>query len=441
MRIAVIADSHFHAEDEEGRRQHGYPSDARFNARNRAAVAELIAARPALVVHLGDVPHPIPGLRSHARALDEAQAIYAALPVPLRMVPGNHDVGDKPHPWTLAPSVSPEKHAVFQARWGPPWWREDLDGDISLLGLDTPVLNSGLPLESAQWAWLEAQRESLQGRRIFVFLHYPPFLLHPDEDEHYDNLAEPARGRLLELFAALRVEAVFCGHVHHPFLHERRGTRFYLLPSTAFVRPGFAELARIGPGEEGKEGKEGEEPVDCEHGRNQRGRLGWALLHIEAEGHRVEWVRSEGRTEPRAWAPGLGPGEPAPSCPLGLTLRHAWDAVEDIPADNLDPYRRKRARNDLGLLAAMGLGPGLLRLPLSDLRHPPSRERLDLLRGLGFRFVFFTADPLGPGDLAALDRPDVEALEWIAPRGGGLPAAPRPANPKIPSSGAVPPAT
>ena len=30
--------------------------------------------------------------------------------------------------------------------------------------------------------------------RLFVFLHYPPFLLRPDEDEHYDNIAEPARG-------------------------------------------------------------------------------------------------------------------------------------------------------------------------------------------------------------------------------------------------------
>lgn len=413
MRLAVIADSHFHAEGEEGRLQHGYPSDASFNARNRAAIAEVQAAAPDRVIHLGDIPHPVPGLKTHALALDEAAATYAALSMPLHLVPGNHDVGDKLHPWAPAPSVSVAKHEVFRQRWGPPWWRVDLP-DLSLLGIDTPVLNSGLDLEAEQWEWLERSIEELRGRRVFCFMHYPPFLLDPAEDEHYDNLAEPARGRLLDLFARLPVEAAFCGHVHHPFLHHHRGTAWYLLPSTAFVRPGFAELARVAPAAPGSD-----EANAREHGRNEAGRLGWCMVHVDAVGHRVEWVRSEGRVQARSWAPGLQPGRaPGPPAPLGLTLRHAWDAVEDIPADNLDPYRRKRARNDLALLAAIELGPGTLRLPLSDLRHEPTFRRLDSLARLGFRLVFFTADEPEDRDrqrLASLgDR--VLALEWITPR-------------------------
>lgn len=407
MRIAVIADSHFHAEGDEGRLQHGYPSDASFNARNRAAIAELIAAAPARVIHLGDVPHPVPGLRAHALALDEAAATYAAIEVPFQIVPGNHDVGDKPHPWAPAPSVSLEKHRVFIERWGPPWWRVDLP-DLTLLGIDTPVLNSGLPLEAEQWAWLEQTLAELRGRRVFCFMHYPPFLLDPSEDEHYDNLAEPARTRLLDLLACLPVEAAFCGHVHHPFLHHHRGTAWYLLPSTAFVRPGFAELARVAPG-----------PPETEHGRNEQGRLGWCMLHIDAQGHRVEWVRSEGREQARAWAPGLEPGlAPPPPCPLGLTLRHAWDAVEDIPADNLDPYRRKRARNDLALLAALELGVQTLRLPLSDLRFESTRQRFDTLAALGIQLVLFTAEEPDARDRALLarHRQQILALEWVAPR-------------------------
>lgn len=403
LTFAVLADSHFHAEGPGAERQHGYPSDASFNTRNAAVVAAVQAALPAFVVHLGDVPHPVPGLQAHHGALAVARQTYDGLSMPLYMVPGNHDVGDKPHPWAPAPSVSVEKHAVFQAAWGPPWWSRD-EGPLHLVGIDTPVLNSGLPLEDEQWAWLERDLSTASGR-IMAFLHYPPFLLSPDEDEHYDNLAQPARARLLELFARHRVEAAFCGHVHHPFLHHHQGTAWYLLPSTAFVRPGFAELARVGPGDE--------------HGRNDAGRLGWCLVHVDGDGHRVEWVRSEGATSPRSWAPGLAPGSGSqPELPLAVTLRHAWDAVADVPCDNLDPFRRKRARNDLALLAAVQLGATTLRLPLSDLRWPEPRARLLELSHLGLKVVLFTAEPVdeATADLLSWHADVVQAVELVWPR-------------------------
>lgn len=403
LTFAVIADSHFHAEGPGAERQHGYQSDARFNARNAAVVAAVQAARPAFVVHLGDVPHPVPGLRAHHGAIDVAQATYRDLSMPLHLVPGNHDVGDKPHPWAPAPSVSVDKHRVFERAWGPPWWSFD-HGPLHLVGIDTPVINSGLDLETEQWAWLDNDLERASGR-ILAFLHYPPFLLTPDEDEHYDNLAEPGRSRLLDLFAHHGVEAAFCGHVHHPFLDWHRGTSWYLLPSTAFVRPGFAELARVGPGDE--------------HGRNDAGRLGWCLVHVGPRGHQVEWVRSEGAETPRVWSPGLQPGSgPQPACALSVTLRHAWDAVADVPADNLDPFRRKRARNDLALLAAVQLGVRSLRLPFEDLRRPETLARLLNLGNLGIRVVLFTAEPLTDADQALLSEhaDAVEALELIAPR-------------------------
>lgn len=408
LRVAVIADSHFHPA---GLPRAEWASDRLFNARNAVAVAMVERARPDLVIHLGDVVHPIPGLPEHATALAEARATYGSLTVPLHVVPGNHDVGDKPHPWAPAPSVSDEKHATFSTWWGPPWWCVERDG-VRLLAVDTPVLNSGLLLEEQQWAWLE---ETLRpgGPRTFVFLHYPLFLLRPDEPEHYDNVAEPARSRLLGLFARAGVEAVLCGHVHHPFWNLHRGTDHYLLPSTAFVRPGYAELGRIGPG--------------GEFGRDDADRLGFCLLDIDDRGHRVSWIRTDGATEDHE----RRVPEPPPACPLGLTLRHAWDAVHDLAADGLEPFRRKRARNDLVLLAVLELGATLLRVPFDDLRSPETRERMVGLARWGLRFVLFGADPLTAEDraLVAAHADLIAAVELVVHRarlGDPLPDLPVP---------------
>ena len=253
--------------------------------------------------------------------------------------------------------------------------------------------------------------------RSFVFLHYPPFLLDPNEPEHYDNLAEPARSRLMRLFRDTRVEAVFCGHVHHPFWNRVDGVDYYLLPSTAFVRPGYSELGRIGPGDE--------------FGRNDGDRLGFCLVHVDEAGHRVEWVRTGGATALPDTPPGLGPGEARPCCPLGLTLRHAWDAVLDIPADGLDPFRRKQARNDLVLFATWELGVSRLRLPLEDLRRPSTRERLLALAARGQRAVLWSAEPLSDFDRALLEThaDAIDAVELIVPRAWldrPLPALPVP---------------
>ncbi|MDP2312192.1 MAG: metallophosphoesterase [Pseudomonadota bacterium] len=403
--FAVIADSHFHPPGIP--EQAVWESDRHFNDRNRAAIALVRRARPAFAVHLGDVPHPVPGLAAHAEALAVAHETYAALDTPLYVVPGNHDVGDKPHPWAPAPSVSVEKHAVFRAHWGAPWWVEERDG-LVLLGIDTPVLNSGLGLEAEQWAWLTETLARLRGRRIFAFVHYPPYLLSPDEPEHYDNLAEPARSRLLDLLVGAGVEALFCGHVHHPFWNRHIGDTgaldIYLLPSTAFVRPGYAELARIGPG--------------AEHGRDDGERLGFCLVHVDENGHSVEWVRTGGVTVEPDTVTGLGPGEARPRCPVGVTLRHSWDAVLDIPADGLDPFRRKQARNDLVLLATWELGATVLRLPFEDLRRPATRARLLALADRGQRAVLWSPEGLSAADLALVEAHQhaIAAVEIIVPR-------------------------
>ena len=393
--FAVIADSHFHPPGIPA--QASWDSDAHFNDRNRHAVALIQDARPDFVVHVGDVPHPVPGLMAHERALDVAQQTYAALPCPLFMVPGNHDIGDKPHPWAPAPTVTLERHEAFTERWGPPWQLFEHGGCRFVL-IDTPVLNSGLPMEAIQWKWLEDVMA--KPGRTFVFLHYPPFLLKADEPEHYDNLASPARERLLALIAD--TEAIFCGHVHRFFWNPIDNTDLYVVPATSFVRPGYSELGRVGPG--------------GEFGRDDQDKLGIAFVHVTEDGHRVEWVRTN---QPRTEAPALLPGQSAaPPCPLGVTLRHAWDQAMDVPCDGLDPFRRKQARDDLVIQAIWELGISQLRLPVSDLMQDDTRARLMHLARHGQRAVLFSAEMPSPRTLELLRAhcDQIAAFELIVPR-------------------------
>lgn len=370
--FAVIADSHFHPPGRPA--QAAWDSDALFNDRNRQVVEALKAARPDFVVHLGDVPHPVPGLKAHDDALDVASRLYAELDMPFYVVPGNHDIGDKPHPTAPAPRADPAFSEHFEQRWGPLYQSFEHEGYRFVL-INTPVINTGSHTELVQQAWLVQLLNEMRGQRWFAFLHYPPYLLRPDEGEHYDNIAEPGRSWLLRQLSG--AEAVFCGHVHHFFWHPHGDTDIYLLPSTAFVRPGYSEMSHIGPGDE--------------FGRNETDKLGWFFVHVGDDGHRVEPVRSHRLPAAAALRPGQAP---QPQSPLGVTLRRAWDTVVDIPADGLDPFTRKQARDDLTLLALWESGIHRLRLPLSDLLEEAPRRRLRALHQRGFRFTFFATAPL-----------------------------------------------
>ena len=97
----------------------------------------------------------------------------------------------------------------------------------------------GLALEGEQREWLERELEDSAGGRVMLFMHYPPYLGSPDEDESYDNLAEPGRSWIMGLVERHQIEALFAGHVHHFWYHRHASTDCYLLPSTSFTRQGL----------------------------------------------------------------------------------------------------------------------------------------------------------------------------------------------------------
>ena len=380
--FVVLADSHIRLE--EGDRHAFYPSDQLANARNRYVVQKINQLAPDLVVHLGDVIHPIPALPTHETAVQMAHDLYQRLESRLYVTPGNHDVGDKPNAWVPAPGVNEQSHEVFEKYWGQSYSSFDYQ-DCHFVLINSPLLNSGLEREKDQRGWLEQDLVASQkaGKRIFLFTHYPIYLNHPQEEEHYDNIAEPARSWVLSLLEKHGVEAVFAGHAHNFFYNRYLHTDLYVLPSVTFVRPEFSELFHIHP--------------SSEYGRYDADKLGFFFVRVNREGHHIEPIRTHGLTDERE--------ETIVTCPLSLSgdlverrampvgvfLRHAWAQSIEMPYGNLDEFTRKPVRNDYLLQALWELDIRKLRVPLGDLANEDSRQRMRLLRTRGYEFTVFSA--------------------------------------------------
>ncbi len=373
FRFVVIADSHIRLPNDD---MATYPSNALMVERNRFAVDLCNRIDAEFVVHLGDIMHPLPVEAAHGPALDLASDVFAGLRHPVHFVPGNHDVGDKPNALVAVPPVAEEYYGPFEERWGPSYRSFDHAGCHFVI-VDTPILNSGLERELAQRDWLERDlaEASAAGCRIFLFTHYPPFLRSPDEDEHYDNLAEPARSWLLGLVEQHEVEALFSGHVHRFFYNSYGETAVYVAPATGFVRPDYAELDAVPPEREG--------------GRDEVAQLGLFVVEVSERGHVVRPIRTYGATGspgdlPVPVATAVDPGWESP---VGVTLRHGWTSVVDFPTEGLDEVRRKAVRNDAWLLALWEARIRNVRIPVGDLQSAQAVERLQMLGGRGMRFT------------------------------------------------------
>lgn len=390
--FAIIADAHIRLDTatsaplSAGVSSPDYPSNQLANGRNRHIIRQINQLTPDFVIHLGDLVHPIPALPAFEPAMQTAYEMYQQLDADLHVLPGNHDVGDKPNAWTPAPAVSEESCAIFERLWEPTWSSFDHEGCHFVL-INAPILNSDLPREAAQRAWLEADLAANQkaGRRVFLFLHYPLYLADPAEPPHYDNIAQPAREWLLDLLSAYQVEAVFAGHVHNFFYNRYGETDLYALPAAAFIRPGFSELFGIEPA--------------AEYGRNDPHKLGFTLVTIEPDGYRIQPIRTNGATDGPPRLPSGQQGGTAVNN-IGVYLRQAWAEPVAFSHGNLDELGRKRARNDYLLWGLWELGIRQLRVPLDDLADADTRQRMRELQTLGHQFTVFS---VGKPDDYAID--------------------------------------
>ena len=203
-------------------------------------VSEHIAAtRPDLVVNSGDLSFDGPTSRDD---LEFAKTLHDALPVPCRHLPGNHDIGDNPTavgPAPTQPATEKERQAYLSII-GEDRWRFDEAG-WCFIGLNTLIMNTCLESEAEQFDWLASQLTSTGGKPVALFLHKPLFLNTPDDPELAASairyVPQPARRRLMEMFAAVDLRLVASGHVHQRRDFTHRHIRHIWAPSAGFIIP------------------------------------------------------------------------------------------------------------------------------------------------------------------------------------------------------------
>jgi hypothetical protein len=294
------------------------------------------------------------------------------------MVAGNHDIGDKPDPTMPTDWVSAASLKAHHEKYGCSWYSWD-EGSLHGIVLNSQIMNAALPEAKKQREWLESDLQTHAGKRILIFMHLPPYLENIGEPAlgHYDNIDEPDRTWLLNLFRTYRVETVFAGHSHFSFFDRTGDTRYYIAASTSFTRPGFSECFSSCP--------------PAEQGRNDIGKLGFYLVRIVKNGVRVHFIRTHGNTERfkdsmREHRLITRLSGDLPDSPLGISLRHPLSNLVEIPIA-FPSVIRQRVRNDYPLLSCIEIGVRHLRVPSGDLKDDFQCQRLAVLRDEGVQIT------------------------------------------------------
>jgi 3',5'-cyclic AMP phosphodiesterase CpdA len=225
--FAQISDSHI-----------GFARDPNTDtpATLKAALDQVAAQRPAMMLHTGDVSH-----LSKPAQFDTAAQLIGATGIETHYVPGEHDwLDDEGRPFVVR----------FQSRTkqGAPdggFYSFDAAG-IHFVGLNNvaDLRPGGLgALGARQLAWLKAD---LAGRSastpVVVFAHIPLWLVYRDWGWGTEDAAQALA--LLKRFGSV---TVLNGHIHQ-ILQKVEGTvAFHTARSTAFPQPAPGSAPSPGP--------------------------------------------------------------------------------------------------------------------------------------------------------------------------------------------------
>lgn len=225
MRILLVTDSHL------------APEASETNANWRAVRAFAERADASLTVHLGDITRD--GWSAPAEILFAAE-LCEDWPMPMRFLPGNHDIGDNPpgpdHPYKQPLSL--DLLAGYRAAFGPDYWSFDVAAqgeDWRLVGLNAQLFATGTAEEEAQWLWIEKALVGAGERPVVIFSHKPLFQeTIEDEPPHIRYVPNAERRRLRRLIAQCDCRMFFSGHTHQFRQRSHGDTRHVWVPSTAY---------------------------------------------------------------------------------------------------------------------------------------------------------------------------------------------------------------
>ena len=188
---------------EPGRLAYGRIDPALYLERAVQSVLRL-PQRPDAVVITGDLSD-----FGRAAEYEHLARLLAPLPMPIYLMPGNHDDRDQlrrsfPGHAYLAPGVGTAGFVQYSVRVGA----------LRLLTLDTcvPGASHGTLCEE-RLGWLEQQLDASRGEPVVIAMHHPPFRTLIG---HMDEIGLLQGAEALEALVARHgnVERVICGHLH-----------------------------------------------------------------------------------------------------------------------------------------------------------------------------------------------------------------------------------
>lgn len=223
MKIILISDTHL-------------ISDVSVFDKNIEVISNYISRLlPDMIIHLGDITANGVG--------DPAHLVYASqrlnsLGVPIRYIPGNHDIGDNP----VAPGQQGyepfrvDSLAAYREVFGSDYWSFDADG-WQLIGLNAQLFGTDIDAEREQVEWLAETLQTRQGP-LGLFIHKPLFRDgHADEEAHIRYVPVERRRRLVEMLNTRDLRFVASGHVHQKRSITVGDVEHHWVPSTSFCMP------------------------------------------------------------------------------------------------------------------------------------------------------------------------------------------------------------
>jgi 3',5'-cyclic AMP phosphodiesterase CpdA len=223
FRLAQISDTHLSAEKP-------------FFVGNFERIGEALrAVRPDLVLNSGDVS--LSG-KSKESDLSAARALHAALGLPVRFLPGNHDLGDSPDLAAHGAAVITDRRRDrYLAHFGADFWTLDVPG-WRLLAINAQLLGSDLAAAADQESAIIEATASLGARKLALFLHMPLFGETVDEPAMTGRFVDPGpRRALLALLRHAPPALIASGHVHQYRESWSNGVHHVWAPSTGYVIP------------------------------------------------------------------------------------------------------------------------------------------------------------------------------------------------------------
>ncbi len=211
FRIAQISDTHL--------------SDSKpFFVDNFVRVGEAIREnKPDLLLNSGDISLDGAGREADLAA---AKRLHDRIDLPMRFLPGNHDLGDsQDSPGHGEAPIDAKRRERYVRYFGADWWSFDVPG-WRLLGIN------------AQHAAVSDAVAGIGRRKLAFFLHKPLFDQSVDETEITGRFVNPVPRRLLLAdLGATAPALVVCGHVHQYRETWSGETRHVWGASTGYVIP------------------------------------------------------------------------------------------------------------------------------------------------------------------------------------------------------------